>query len=413
MDKENIRKIIKIAALSLGIILFIALIVYLAIIGAKKPSFPDISLAPSDVTTEPEPTLPPDGVVVEGKTVLNSKKEYYADLNDNGYYEKIVVQKLNLEYRPDNATLLINDQVVFEGSNVKEVVIENPFGWERGWIIGLAIYEEGLPEGYLNYRLYEYTRNGQFLPIDRDLERLEDVGGEEIPVIAASEQIISNAATFTKNEKNLDMLLYLNMPEIFYVQLTAEDVDPLSFYIQEPPEGQTVYLHYASKEWPTLKSSRVERRLKAFQAVYDKMDITSNRRILPIGERYQIVKLIFVEDISTKQTEWNGQQTWFQLALADGTYVYILAQNLWKDIQMEEKTEETTEATTGEEGEDVTVDGSLSEGGSEANAGEPVSDENGNVVTAEETVDPNAQPVDPNAQPVDPNAQPVDPNAQV
>lgn len=405
MDKENIRKIIKIASLSLGIILFIALIVYLAVIGARKPSFPDISLAPSVETSEDEPTLPPDGVVVEGKTVMESQKEYYADLNDNGYYEQIIVNKRSLEYMPDIATLYINGVEVFQSSNIKELVIENPFGWERGWIIGMAVYEEGLPEGYLRYRLYEYTRENDFIPITRDLERMEDVGGEAIPIIASAEQIISSAPTFTRNEKTLNMMLYLDMPEIFYVEFSAEDIDPLSFYIQEPRDGQTVYLHYASTEWPTLKSSRVERRLKAFQAVYDKMDITSNRRILPIGERYQIVKLFFVDDISTKQSEWNGQQTWFQLALADGTYVFILAQNLWKDIQMEEKTEETTEATTGEGGEDVTVDGSLPEDGSEANAGEPVTDENGNVVTNEETADPNEETADPNAQPVDPNEQ--------
>lgn len=357
MDKETARKIIKIAALSLGIILFIALIVYLAVIGARKPSYPDINLASRVTTADDKPTLPPDGIVVDGKTLMESHKEYFADLNDNGYYEKILVNKRSLEYMPDIATLYINSREVFQGSNIKEIMIENPFGWERGWIIAMGVYEEGLPEGYLRYQLYEYTRDNDFIQIDRDLERLEDVGGEPIPVIVPEGQLRSASPTFTKNDKNLDMMIYLDMPEIFYVQMTAEDIDPLSFYIQTPKNGQTVYLHYANKEWPTLKSSRVERRLKSFQAVYDKMDITSNRRILPIGERYQIVKLIFVEDISTKQSEWNGQQTWFQLALADGTYVYVLAQNLWKDMQIEETP--TTEA--GSETEDGSGDASAEE----------------------------------------------------
>ncbi len=358
MDKENIRKIIKIASLSLGIILFIALIVYLAVLGSKKPTYPDINLASRATTTADDtPTLPPDGVVVDGKTLLDSHIEYYADLNDNGYYEKILVNKRSLEYMPDIATLYINSRQVFQGSNIKEVMIENPFGWDRGWIISMAVYEEGLPEGYLRYQIYEYTKDNAFIPIDRDLERMENFGGEPIPIIVPADQILSATPTFTKNDKNLDMMLYLDMPEIFYVQMTAEDIDPLSFYIQTPEKEQTVYLHYANKEWPTLKSSRVERKLKSFQAVYDKMDITSNRRILPIGERYQIVKLIFVDDISTKQSEWNGQQIWFQLALADGTYVYVLAQNLWKDIQIEEAP--TTEA--GGETEDGSEDGSAEE----------------------------------------------------
>lgn len=400
-DKEKVRKIIKIAALALCAVLFIVLIVYLAIIGARKPSFPKASLAPSPEETSAEPTLAPDAHVVTKKTVLDSEVEYYADLNDNGYYEQIIVNKRSLEYREDIATLYINGVEVFQGDHVKEVVIENPFGWERGWLIGLAIAEEGLPEGYLRYRLYEYQK-GDFFPINSDLERMEGVGGEPIPVIAATDQIISNIPTFTRNETGYDMLLYLGLPEVFYVQMSAEDIDPLSFYIQSPREGQSVYLHYASSEWPTLKSTRVERRLKSFQATYDKADITGNRRILPIGQRYQIVKILFPDDIMIDAKEWNGQQVWFQLALDDGTFVYILAQNLWRDMQTEETP--TTEAGDGTEtgsedasndasaeetgtGNDVSMDGAsegLTQGGD--GTAEAVSA----VTNEEQTGDPNA-----------------------
>ena len=399
-DKEKVRKIIKIAALALCAALFIALIVYLAVIGARKPSFPKVNMATTGADASDEPTLPVDSVVVTGKTVLNDRVEYAADLNDNGFYELVSVTKLNLEYRPDIATVYINRCEVFQADHVKEVVIENPFGWERGWLIGIATYDNDLPEGYLRYRLYEY-QEGDFFPINCDLERLEGVGGEAIPVIAAADQVISNTPTFTRNETNYDMLLDLGLPEVFYVQISAEDVDPLSFYIQTPRDGQTVYLHYASTEWPTLKSTRVERRLKSFQATYDKADITGNRRILPIGQRYQIVKILFLDDITTDTTEWNGQQVWFQLGLDDGTFVYILAQNLWKDIQTEEtpstedsgETEDGSEDAsedasaeetgTGYESEDVTPEVLTQEGDASAEGADTAANE-------EQTGDPNA-----------------------
>lgn len=404
-DKERVRKIIKIAALALCAVLFIVLIVYLAVIGARKPSFPKVNLATTGETAPEEATLPPDSVVVEKKTVLNSGVEYAADLNDNGFYELISVNKRNLEYRPDIATVYINRREVFQGDHVKEVVIENPFGWERGWLIGIATYDDDVPEGYLRYRLYEY-QEGDFFPINCDLERLEGIGGEAIPIIAAADQVISNTPTFTRNETSYDMLLDLGLPEVFYVHISAEDIDPLSFYIQTPREGQSVYLHYASSEWPTLKSTRVERRLKSFQATYDKADITGNRRILPIGQRYQIVKILFPDDISTDPSEWNGQQVWFQLGLDDGTFVYILAQNLWRDMQTEETP--TTEAGDGTEagsedasndasndasaeengtGDDVSVDGTSEE----LTEADLVSVEGGSDVVSEEpTADPNA-----------------------
>lgn len=399
-DKEKARKIIKIAVLALCVILFIALIVYLAIIGARKPSFPEVSLAPSPEATTAEPTLAPDAHVVTGKTVLDSEVDYYADLNDNGYYEQIIVNKRSLEYREDIATLYINGREVYQGDHVKEVVIENPFGWERGWLIGLAIYEEGLPEGYLRYRLYEY-QGGDFIPIYRDLERMDGVGGEPIPVIAEAAQIVSNMPTFTHSEQIYDMMLYLGLPEAFYVQLTAEGVDPLSFYIQSPREDQTVYLHYATSEWPTLKSTRVERRLKSFQATYDKADITGNRRILPVGQRYQIVKILFLDDISTDPEEWNGQQVWFQLGLDDGTFVYILAQNLMRDMQ----TEETPSTEDGGETEDSSADASADASAEETGTGYESEDVTPEVLTQEgdasaegaDTVTNEEQTGDPNA----------------
>ena len=407
MDKEKIRKIIKIVALALAAVLFIALIVYLAIIGGRKPdaNYPKISLAPSAEPLTEEPTLPPDGIVVSGKTVMESGKEYYADLNHNGYYEQIKVNKRNLEYMKDIATLYINGQEVFHGDRVKEIVIENPFHWEYGWLIGLAIEEEGLPEGYLRYRLYEY-QNGDFFPINSDLERMEGVGGEPIPIIADADQIRSKVPTFTLNNDNYDMMLYLNMPEVYYVPIAAEDVDPLSFYIQNPRNGQTVYLHYANSEWPTLKSSRVERRFKSFQVIYDKAEITGTKRTVPTGQRYQIVKLLFLDDISTLPSEWNGQQVWFQIALDDGTFGYILAQNLWKDMLIEDVPEETTtdapaaegseDGSDGEEGsDDASADGENTDNASaDENAPEVVSDGE----TGDASEDPNAQPADPNEQ---------------
>ncbi|MBO7514376.1 MAG: hypothetical protein J6T47_01955, partial [Lachnospiraceae bacterium] len=371
MDKENARKIIKIASIAIGAVLFIALIVYLAVIGSRKPDYDAerISLAPSPEAITDEPTLPPDGIVVSEKTILDSGKEYYADLNDNGYYEQIRVSKRNLEYMKDIATLYINGNEVFHGDHIKEVVIENPFHWERGWLIGLAIEEEGLPEGYLRYRLYEY-RGGDFFPINRDLERMEGVGGEPIPVIAKAAQISSKVPTFTWSDGNYDMMLYLNMPEVFFVPIAAEDVDILSFYIQNPRDQQTVYLHYAGGEWPTLKTSRVERYFKSFQAIYDKADITGTRRTVPSGQRYQIVKILFLDDISTIPSEWNGQQVWFQIALDDGTFGYILAQNLWRDMQIEGAPETSTEDAAVDGSEDASEDGSAEDGSGDASAEE-------------------------------------------
>jgi|GEM_PF-2817606 len=390
-DKEKVRKILKIVSIALAVVLFIGLVVYLAVIGSKKPSFPEVTLAQQEGTTEAgtKETLPPDANVVQSKTVMESGKEYYVDLSRDGKYDVVSVNKRNLEYMPDLATLYINGAQVLQEANVKEIVLENPFNWERGFLIGVAVYDESLPEGYLYYRLYEY-HNFEFFPIDRDLECFEMLVGDRIPAIATNDQIVSGTPTFTRNGDLLDTMLYLGMPEIFFAQVSAETVDARSFYLQDPNENQTAFMRYEGKEWPTLKSSRQERVLNSFQAAYAEMDTASNRYILPIGERYQIVKIIFNEGICTKQDVWDGQQTWFQLARPNGTYVYVLAQNLWKDMQIADPAEETSseDATAETSSEDVTAETSEGDATEENGSSDASGASDGSVESSVEDSEP-------------------------